>query len=238
MTRRSLGQHYLVDPRVVEKMVSLARLRGSELLLEIGTGRGILTEKLAGICPRFVGYEVDLENYTATLSRLHGYRGCIRLADAFEERPQFDVLVSSLPYSRSRDFIEWISQAEYRRAVVLLQDDFVMKILSPPGSRDYRAISAIAQVSSEVEVHARVGRSAFSPPPRVGSVLATFVPRKRLSNSEVLDIKRLFSLRRREVCAALMVLGFGSGDNGYSGRRVYSLSPDEVYKICSRLGRE
>jgi 16S rRNA (adenine1518-N6/adenine1519-N6)-dimethyltransferase len=238
MTRRSLGQHYLVDPEVVQRMVSSARLEGNEAVLEIGTGKGILTEKLAGLCPRLECYEVDPENHRATLARLGGKSALVHLADAFQERPQFDVLVSSLPYSRSRDFIEWISQVEYRKAVVLLQEDFVKKVLSSPGSRNYRAVSAIAQISSELRVLKRISRSAFSPQPKVTSVLVVIRPKVRLSHRQVLEIKRLFSLRRREVVSALSLLGLAGGGQDYGRRRVYSLAPGEVYEICTSLKRK
>ncbi len=232
MKRHSLGQHYLVDPEVVRKMISSARLEGHESVLEIGTGRGVLTEELVGLCSKLDGYEIDPENYRETLARVGGKNASIHLADVFKERPLFDVLVSSLPYSRSLDFIEWISQAEYDRAVVLLQEDFVRKILSPPGSRDYRAVSAMAQISSRIRVVERVGRDAFQPPPKVSSVLASIQPKVRLSEQQVLCIKRLFSLRRKEVASALALLGMADSRRGYGRRRVYSLAPEEVYEIC------
>jgi 16S rRNA (adenine1518-N6/adenine1519-N6)-dimethyltransferase len=121
MKRRRLGQHYLVDSEVVQRIIATAGLERHETVLEIGTGKGVLTERLAGLCHRLDGYEVDLENYRETLKRVDRANAHIHLGDAFKKRPRFDVLVSSLPYSRSLDFIEWISQVEYGRAVVLLQ---------------------------------------------------------------------------------------------------------------------
>ncbi len=213
-------------------MVAAAELDGSESVLEIGTGRGVLTEMLAGACSSLLGYEVDPANYRETLARVKGRNVSVRLADAFKERPRFDVLVASLPYSRSLDFVEWISQVEYLRGVVLLQEDFVRKVLSPPGSRDYRAVSAICQVSSTIRVLERVGRSAFRPQPRVSSVIVSVKPKVRLTRAQVLSVKRLFSLRRREVSSALALLGFPDR-RGYGRLRVMSLSPQEVFEICS-----
>jgi 16S rRNA (adenine1518-N6/adenine1519-N6)-dimethyltransferase len=233
MRRHSFGQHYLINPEVIQLMISTAKLDGCEAVLEIGTGKGILTEKLVGLCSRLDGYEVDPENYRETLARLGERSAFIHLADVFNERPRFDVLVSSLPYSRSLDFIEWISQANYDRAVVLLQEDFVRKVLSPPGSRNYRAVSAIAQISSEIRVVQRVGRSAFRPPPKVNSALVVIEPKVKLSKWQVLGIKRLFSLRRKEVASALALLGLTGGQRNSERRRVYSLTPAEVYGILA-----
>ena len=132
MKRRRLGQHYLVDESVVKRMVSLAGINVGERVLEIGTGRGALTVKLARVATSLEGYEVDPENCALTEAAVGG-KVRIHLADAFEASPEFDVLVSSLPYSRSAAFVEWISKPRYDRAVVILQEDFVRKITAPPG---------------------------------------------------------------------------------------------------------
>ncbi len=232
MKRRRLGQHYLVDQGVVRRLVSLAAIRADERVLEVGTGRGVLTEELCKVASKVEAYEVDAENYRTTLAAV-GREAKLHLADAFEARPDFDVLVSSLPYSRSAAFVEWISQLRYDRAVVLLQEDFVRKAMSRPGQRDYRAVSVIAQASSEITVAERVRRSAFSPQPKVSSVVVSMRPKRRLSNDEILGIKRLFALRRKEVGAALSKLGGVPLDDGH--RRVYSLAPEEVLRLIARL---
>ena len=232
MKRHALGQHYLTDPDVVDRMISAAKVGKDESVVEIGTGEGALTQRLAGLCARLDGYEVDRENYEKTVARVAGANAFIHLADGFSPRKAFDVLVSSLPYSRSQDFVEWISQARYDRAVVLLQEDFVRKVMAPPGDRDYRAVSATAQISSEIEVLGRVSRDAFRPPPRVNSLMVAVRPKVRLSGREVSNIKELFSLRRREVSSALAHFGLRGEGASYQRRRVYSLAPAEVHEIC------
>lgn len=231
MKRRRLGQHYLVDQRVVGKVIEEAGIRPSERVVEIGTGRGALTTRLAELSDHFEGYEVDRENYEKTLEALGGAKGRVHLGDAFREEPEFDVLVASLPYSRSADFVEWLSRARYDRAVVLLQEDFVKKILAKPGARDYRAVSVLAQMSSDVEIVDRVGRDAFFPRPKVSSVIVSFRPRLRLGESEIALVQRLFSLRRRRASSVLTQLGMVAG--GYGKRRVYELAPDEVHRLCT-----
>jgi 16S rRNA (adenine1518-N6/adenine1519-N6)-dimethyltransferase len=230
MRRRRLGQHYLVDGNVVRQMLEAASIRDDEKILEIGTGRGALTNELAKLGRSFDGYEIDRDNYEATVKLVGNNRG-IHLGDAFGHRPRFDVLVASLPYSRSSAFVEWLSQLAYDRAVVLLQEDFVRKAVAPPGSRDYRAVSALSQLSSSMQVVGRVARDSFSPPPRVNSVIVLVRPLVRLSQAEISNIKHLFSLRRRTVASALAELGMAGG--GYGSRRVYSLLPAEVHALCA-----
>ncbi len=231
MRRRRLGQHYLVDQDVVRKIVEVAAIQPYDRVLEIGTGRGALTRELVNVGKSFEGYEIDRSNYEETVAAVGG-EAKVHLGDAFNHMPEFDVLVASLPYSRSGSFIEWLCQVDYDRAVVLLQEEFVRKIQAGPGTRDYRAISVLAQISSEIRALGRVGRASFSPPPRVNSSLVSVAPKARVPKREILKIKRLFSLRRRRVSSALAKLGMVPRKE-YGTRRVYSLVPDEVHQLCS-----
>ena len=231
MKRRRLGQHYLKDPAVVRRMISLASISPSDRVLEIGTGKGVLTRELVGLGAEFDGYEVDEENLAETREAVRGTTARLHLADAFEQEIEFDVLVSSLPYSESSRFIGWLGGLSFRRAVVLLQDDFVRKILAPPGDRDYRGVSALAQLAFDVNVVERVKRAAFAPQPKVDSVMVEFSPKQLVTKSEASNILRLFSLRRRRVSAALGKLGM-TWKGGQGTRRVNTLTPAEVHEIC------
>ncbi len=231
MKRRRLGQHYLKDPAVVQRMVSLADISSSDRVLEIGTGKGVLTRELAGLGATFDGYEVDEENFAETREAVRGTGARLHLADPLDERPKFDVLVSSLPYSESSRFVNWLIGIPFRTAVVLLQDDFVMKTLAKPGDREYRGISALAQVAFGAKVVGRVKRESFAPQPRVNSVIVQLWPRVRVSKAEASNISRLFSLRRRRVDSALGKLGM-SWKRGQGTRRVNTLTPAEVHEIC------
>jgi len=236
MRRHRLGQHYLVDDGVIRQVVSLAGIRPADRVLEIGTGRGALTKELAGLGASYLGFEIDRANFDETSDLVRGTSASVVLADAFEERPDFDVLVSSLPYSESASFVKWLSGMEFRRAVVVLQEDFVRKLMARPGSRDYRGVSALAQICFDINVLSRVPRAAFAPQPRVGSVIASFSPRRRVGSAEVANVIRLFSLRRRLADSALAELRM-KGAQSFGRRRVNSLSPDEVHLICAPMPR-
>lgn len=234
MKRQKLGQHYLVDLNVVRKIISMAGVRSNEVVLEIGTGKGALTKELRRVCGRLEGYEVDPVNLEDTREVAGASNVNLHLADVFDFRPNFDVLVSSLPYSRSAEFVEWISQVKYDRAVVLLQEDFVKKIMSPAGDRNYRAVSAIAQMSSDIGLGEKVGKESFSPQPKVSSRIVTFAPKIRLRKPQLILIKRLFALRRRRLSSALADVGIERMASISDPReRVYQLSPNEVYRMVS-----
>ncbi|MDG6983038.1 MAG: hypothetical protein JRN28_00550 [Nitrososphaerota archaeon] len=234
MKRHRLGQHYLVDESAVRRIVGCADIKPSDRVLEIGTGRGALTKELAVLGASFLGYEIDEANYEATIEAVKGTKARIVLADAFGQNPTFDVLVASLPYSESATFVRWLSTRQFSDAVAVLQKDFVQKISAAPGARNYRGISAVAQIALETEAIGEVRRASFDPPPKVDSVIVRFSPKRRISVDEVARVIHLFSLRRRQVDSALAELGFRNEED-HGKKRVASLTPDEVHLICERV---
>jgi 16S rRNA (adenine1518-N6/adenine1519-N6)-dimethyltransferase len=238
-----LGQHYLVDRSVVDSMIGLAATRHDERVLEIGTGKGALTRELAGRGIKLEGYEVDKESYEGLRKELGGLL-VLHNEDAFKSSPEFDVLLSSLPYSESSTFVEWLSERRYDRAVVLLQQDFARKIVAQPGTPTYRAVSVISQAAAHVEIVSDVSPRAFDPPPRVNSCLVTMKWRKSLTVEEMAMIKMIFSQKRRTVRAALKSLGFGAppfspllDEDALLRCRVNTLRPESVLAMVDALSR-
>jgi len=239
-----LGQHYIANPVVVRSIIEAAAIKRGERVFEIGTGRGALTKELVSVSSFLEGYEVDAENYESLKGELASPSLVLHNEDAFLSSSRFDVLVSSLPYSESSHFVEWLAQREYDRAVVLLQADFARKITASPGSPDYRAVSVISQVSANVEVISEVSRLDFDPPPRVDSAIVKMRWKKTLTSGEIGMIKRIFSQKRRTVRAALRNLGLVapvsvsvSPEREYLQCRVNSLGPDSVIAIIDLLAR-
>jgi 16S rRNA A1518/A1519 N6-dimethyltransferase RsmA/KsgA/DIM1 with predicted DNA glycosylase/AP lyase activity len=234
--RRALGQHYLTDRSVLDLMVERAEIQKGQRVLEVGTGRGVVTRELCDIASSVEGFEVDAENYAAT-ERLGLDVLTLRNEDAFSRPRDFDVLVSSLPYSESSNFVEWLAKLSYQRAVVLLQKDFAEKLLAAPGDERYRAVSVISQISSSVEMVRTVARESFDPPPKVTSVLVVVTPKRKLSVEEIHLIKMLFSQKRRKLAGALKNLGLGlqSADPVQLSRRVERLSSEEVEEMLGRI---
>jgi 16S rRNA (adenine1518-N6/adenine1519-N6)-dimethyltransferase len=234
--RRALGQHYLTDRSVLDLMVERAEIQKGQRVLEVGTGRGVVTRELCDIASSVEGFELDAENYAAT-GRLGLDVLTLRNEDAFSQPRDFDVLVSSLPYSESSNFVEWLAKLSYQRAVVLLQKDFAEKLLAAPGDERYRAVSVISQISSSVKMVRTVTRESFDPPPKVTSVLVVVTPKRKLSAEEIHLIKMLFSQKRRKLAGALKNLGLGlqSADPVQLSRRVERLSFEEVGEMLERI---
>jgi 16S rRNA (adenine1518-N6/adenine1519-N6)-dimethyltransferase len=217
-------------------MVQLAGLREREHVMEIGTGKGIVTRELCSLASSVEAFEIDVENYRAT-RRLKLENLILRNEDAFAMPRQFDVLVSSLPYSESSRFVEWIASLRFRRAVLLLQKDFAEKLIAVPGQDSYRAISVISQISTSVNVTGHVGKGSFQPAPKVSSVLVTVEPRRELSSQEIGVIKMLFSQRRRKLGSALKNLGLSLpyADAEMLSRRVEGMAAHEFESLLKEV---
>lgn len=212
--RKVLGQHFLRSRDIAKDIISKADLRRSDIVLEIGTGSGTLTREISPHVNKVITYEKD----PALFSKAVGILSCdknINLieGDIFEKlslSSTFDVCITSLPYSRSLDFIHWLAEksGNFRSAYAVLQEDFVDKIQSVPNCRRYRAVSVIAQLSFNITRLMKIDRSNFDPSPKVQSALVKFEANTNfhqpfLDHQKIELIVRIFSFRGRMLRVAL-----------------------------------
>src|SRR3990170_3663698 len=157
--RQRLGQHFLHSQSVAKKIVEAACITKKDSVLEIGTGKGILVPLLCEKAGNVVSIESDLELYNkakekfsdiANLTLLHG--------DGFESDEKFTLFVSNLPYSKSREAMEWLVQKKFTRAVVMVQKEFSEKI----AEKNTKAISVLVNHSADIEHIINVNKNNFS----------------------------------------------------------------------------
>lgn len=204
--RRRLGQHLLKDAEILDRIVEAAHLSRDSIVFEIGTGEGDLTERLCRYAGQVISAEIDRGMFEVAASNLQGYRNLeLILGDGFSVNRSFNVLVSNIPYSRSRQFVEWLVEKRPERAVVTIQKEFGDKLLAEPGADNYRAVTVVAQAFFLVTWLFDVGREAFSPPPQVDSTVLLLQLRRdvQVDLQLVSSLKTLFSFRGRQVSSAL-----------------------------------
>ena len=239
--RRFLGQHTLIDPTVISAMVEAAELKGDEVVYEIGTGSGVLTEKLCEVAGRVISSEIDEKLYNAALSRLNYPNLTLVRGDGFDLDVKFDVFVSSLPYSYSSKFVRWLLGKKFKRAVVLLQKDFVDKLSAKAGSVYYRAVSVLAQYAYNISPILNVPPDAFIPKPKVHSNVVVMTPKLNvsLSGEVVKTVYKLFALRKRKVSTALKILTDGVEivqlRRDLLDKRIAALTPSEALELAELL---
>jgi 16S rRNA (adenine1518-N6/adenine1519-N6)-dimethyltransferase len=178
--RPRLGQHFLHDRGVLERIVAALAFRPDQLVVEIGPGQGALTRRLLAAGARVRAVELDA--YLAE-----------RLRQEFSAEPRFElieddvlnvdlaalaqgeqaVLAGNLPYYITSPIIRRALAAgrSYERAVFLVQLETAQRIAAGKGSRDYAYLSALTRMQSDPEILFRVPPGAFSPPPRVQSAV-------------------------------------------------------------------
>lgn len=227
---RALGQHFLADRHVLGRIIAASALGKNETACEAGTGNGVLTEELCKHAGRVVSYEVDRGLYEKARSMTFENLQLVN-ADLFKVKDvKFDAFVSNLPYSRSRDAIQWLATMRFQRAIVMVQREFADKISARPGDENYRAISAICSYCFKVERLFTVGKDAFDPPPKVQSEVLRLVPVHTITPDTVKKVNGLFSQRNKKASkvASRMDVQVDFGE-----RRIDQLEPEEIMRMAA-----
>ncbi len=181
--RKSLGQHFLSEPRILGRIADALGLAASDTVIEIGPGRGALTDMLVARAQRTIAIEYDRKLATLLRERFAGNdRVEIVQADVLEvdlgaaARGRYK-LVGNVPYYITTPILfHALRPPRADVAVYLVQREVAERIAAQPGDRDYGAISVNVQAAASVEVLFRVPAGAFHPPPKVESAVIRLVP--------------------------------------------------------------
>jgi len=185
---RRLGQNFLTDPRVAERIAALADERDRDgAVVEIGPGLGALTERLARSGRTLVAVELDhrLAEHVEGVLRPYSASRVAR-GDVLEQR--LDVLVpgdapvtvvANLPYSITTPAIEWIlgQGRRVRAAYLMVQREVAERMTAVPGRKEFGSLSVFLSLHAEIESLFRVSPGAFHPRPEVDSIVVRMVPR-------------------------------------------------------------
>lgn len=181
--RKRLGQIFLRDALVVDKILQSAALTPQETVLEIGPGRGILTAALARATRALYAIEVDahyaqaLGQHFAPATHVHIIQADARFYD-YGLVPQPLVVVANLPYSMGMAILHRLFEFRQRlsRLVIMLQKEVALRLLALPDTSDYGALSVFFQYYATLTRQFDVSRHAFTPMPAVDSTVLTLVP--------------------------------------------------------------
>lgn len=173
-----LGQNFLADPNLLEAIVRDAELSPGDVVLEVGAGEGVLSERLAAAAAHLHAVEVDrgLEPALAPLAALPNvslHWGDAMKLDLAGFEPAPVAMVANLPYSVATPLI--LRTIELLPALgswtVMVQREIADRLRAAPGSRTYGSPSALVQLACEVELVRRVDPAVFRPRPRVDSAI-------------------------------------------------------------------
>jgi 16S rRNA (adenine1518-N6/adenine1519-N6)-dimethyltransferase len=176
---RRLGQHFLRDPAILDRIVAALDPQPDDVVLEIGPGEGTLTRRLASRVQRVVAIEKDRRLAAWLPPSLPGNVTVIE-GDALEidwHQPFPSKIIGNIPYNITSPLIEKALTPPLPGVIVfLVQKEVAERVTATPGSKAYGALSVGVQVAARAEQLFIVKAGAFAPPPKVDSALLRLTP--------------------------------------------------------------
>jgi 16S rRNA (adenine1518-N6/adenine1519-N6)-dimethyltransferase len=251
-----LGQNFLADRNILGVIERLAELVPEDVVLEVGGGQGILSERLAQRVGHVHVVEVDRGLEASLRDVLAGFdNATLHIADALELDltaldPAPDKVVANLPYGIAATFIlRTIAELPGVRAwLVMVQREVGERLAAAPGTAAYGVPSVLAQIACEVQVVRAIPRTVFRPVPRVDSVLVKLHRRDRAAGLALSKLVHDAFAHRRKTLPGSLALATGWPDDvrgratqaleaiGYPpDTRAERLSPDDFRRLCAEL---
>ena len=177
MTPRRLGQHFLSDPTILARIADALDARPGESVIEIGPGRGALTQELLARGLRVIAIEKD-RGLAAALDRHDNLTVVTGDALALDWHSYgADQVIGNIPYYITTPLIDKaLAPPLPRRVIFLVQDEVADRIAAKPGGKIYGALSVGVQALCRVEKLFTVAPGAFRPAPKVRSALLRLTP--------------------------------------------------------------
>lgn len=251
--KKALGQHFLTDLSVAQKIASSLETEGGASVLEIGPGMGVLTQYLLERKDiDFRAVEIDRESVDYLLVNFPSIRGKLIEADFLRISPEtffsgdFDV-IGNFPYNISSQIFFRILDYKDRipQVVCMVQKEVAERIAEAPGSKTYGILSVLLQAWYDIEYLFTVGEGAFNPPPKVKSAVIRLCRngRTELGCDEKLFktvVKTGFNQRRKTLRNSLRQLVTVQAQQlGWSEERLSSYLSQPVFDLRpERLGVE
>ena len=261
--KKRLGQHFMVDPLLLQKIAETMVPREESVVVEIGSGLGTLTSELCKRSHWVYALEID-KSLKAAASEIT--RDFTNLTWLWKDALEFDlsgkstkkvhpesplVLCGNVPYYVTSEAVysAFVKRPLWGRLAFVVQDELGRRMATPPGSRQFGRLSLWCQYRSEVKVERSLPRKAFLPPPRVDSCLVTMKVYEdfplSVEEEKVLDeiSRTVFSQRRKTVLNTLWPLigskrrasGLGNEIEIDLGKRPEALTMQEYVKLAKAL---
>lgn len=220
--RKSLGQHFLLDPSICSRIASLGGNPTGRHIVEIGPGPGGLTRALLETHAESIhAVEVDerawplldelKQHYT---SRLHIIHHDALKIDTAALCPAPRQIIANLPYNVATPLlVNWLRQAaSWERLVLMFQKEVAERVCASPGSPAYGRLAVLAQWCADCSISLSLPPGAFSPPPKVHSAVAILIPHAQQPSSTLFKaMERVtaaaFGQRRKMLRTALKPIG-------------------------------
>ena len=220
--RKRLGQHFLQDPSIADRIIAQARFTNTDVAIEVGAGLGALTIPILAHVSHVVAVEKDplliailkerlplKEKEKITLVTEDMLKLPVKeIYDTFNQKLK---ILGNLPYNSSSPFLKKLMDNRncIKTAVLMFQYEFAQRLAAGPRKKEYGALSVMTQYCARVSPLMRIKREAFYPKPKVDSMVVEIdfdKPHPSRAEDELLFqriVKAAFSHRRKTILNSL-----------------------------------
>lgn len=245
--KKSLGQHFITDPNMIDKIANTVQAGKGNRVIEIGPGTGMLTERLLERFDDLHAVEIDrraVEYLEKKFPSLHIYHGDV-LEIEWEQLSTGKAkthVIGNLPYYITSQILFELLRARslLSDAVLMMQKEVAERLTAEPRNKQYGILSVQTQLMCTPEILFEVSRHVFVPPPKVESAVIrlTFDKGSLACRDENLKkvVRTAFNQRRKKLSNALKPLLGKNLPEGFDfDRRAEAWPPEEYEKLTARL---
>lgn len=207
--KKSLGQNFIIDTNILEKIVKTGEVDDQTVVIEVGPGIGALTEQLAKKAKKVLAFEIDDRLLPVLEETLHPYE---EVTVIHQDVLEADLKASVLPHLSPEDRLVAVANLPYyvttpilmhflesklpiETMVFMMQKEVANRLAASPSTKAYGSLSIAVQYYMEAEVAFTVPRTVFNPMPNVDSAIVKLT-RKKKPTIEVIDEKYFFAVVR------------------------------------------
>ncbi|WP_345945541.1 16S rRNA (adenine(1518)-N(6)/adenine(1519)-N(6))-dimethyltransferase RsmA [Methanosarcina sp. DH2] len=249
----TFDQHFLIDTGYLDRIVAAAELTAQDTVLEIGAGIGNLTERLARSAKKVIAVELD----PPLISVLHDRFDAVENIEIIEgdalkvDFPEFDKVVSNLPYSISSEITFKLLRYKFELGILMYQYEFAARMVSPPGCKDYSRLTVDTYYFADASILMKVPKGVFQPAPEVDSAVVKLIPRP--APFEVRDeafflefVTAVFSQRRKKLRNSILNTNYklkipdvkevvNQLPEDFMNKRAENLTPEELASVANMI---
>ena len=215
--KKSLGQNFLIDQNIIDKIVKIGKIEKNKTILEIGSGNGSLTKKITNMNPKKI-IAVEKDNKLASLlkNNFNNFKNVKIINDDIfnvirnNNLEQNTIVFGNLPYNISTQILASLILLEkwppwYEVMILMFQKEVANRILAKKNTKEFGRLSILCNWRLDIKKHFDVSKNCFFPKPKVNSTVLSFRPKKNIKfniknprNLEMIT-RILFANRRKMI---------------------------------------
>ena len=214
--KKRFGQNFLTDEKILEDLVRLINISFEDKVLEIGPGKGDLSENIINCCNSYYAVEIDRDLFNLLKAKFPENEKSFINADILKLKPSEIMLddnfrlVGNIPYNISSPILNWCEKNYEKISDMhfMLQKEFALRCSGNENTSSYGRLSVICKYLYEVEVLKEVSKVFFNPEPKVDSLFVRFYPKyAKIDEKEFQNLKTvtraLFNKKRKKISNSL-----------------------------------